>query len=197
MGNFNTFLGAFAAQSTSLTAAIALLPGTFQNASRAFTNFNAATPAIRKFSLALVPGVRTDSLDDRGSLPLDRTDTGLACPDGARRRRQGSARSGPDARRAGRDSARLLQTDRPLLQVSEHDLLPGRQHQAAGRLEHLRRGSLQGILVLRWWVPRASRKASTATGRRRRFLVETGSTHVALGAGQRCRRPKRRKACGC
>jgi virulence factor Mce-like protein len=57
VGNFNTFLGAFAAQSTSLSNAVALLPATLHNASSAFTNFNAASPAIRKFSLDLIPGV--------------------------------------------------------------------------------------------------------------------------------------------
>jgi phospholipid/cholesterol/gamma-HCH transport system substrate-binding protein len=57
IGNFNTFLGAFAAQSGSLRAAIAQLPGTLQNARRAFTSFNVAAPSIRAFSLDLVPGV--------------------------------------------------------------------------------------------------------------------------------------------
>jgi phospholipid/cholesterol/gamma-HCH transport system substrate-binding protein len=57
VGNFNTFLGSLAAQSTSLSATVALLPSTLRNASAAFTNFNAAAPAIRKFSLDLIPGV--------------------------------------------------------------------------------------------------------------------------------------------
>lgn len=57
IGNFNTFLGAFAAQSTSLSAAIAELPGTLHNARRAFASFNKAAPSIRTFSLDLVPGV--------------------------------------------------------------------------------------------------------------------------------------------
>ena len=57
VGNFNTFLGTLAAQSTSLTATVALLPSTLQNVSAAFAGFNAASPAIRKFSLDLIPGV--------------------------------------------------------------------------------------------------------------------------------------------
>jgi phospholipid/cholesterol/gamma-HCH transport system substrate-binding protein len=57
ISNFNTFLGAFAAQSTSLSSAIAELPGTLHNARRAFMGFNAAAPSIRAFSLDLVPGV--------------------------------------------------------------------------------------------------------------------------------------------
>ena len=79
VGNFNTFLGAFAAQSTSLTAAIALLPGTFQNASHAFVNFNAASPAIRKFSLALVPGVEQTPLTIKAAFPwIEQTQASLA-----------------------------------------------------------------------------------------------------------------------
>lgn len=57
VGNFNTFLGTLASQSTSLSATVAELPGTLQNAGRAFTSFNASAPSIRKFSLDLIPGV--------------------------------------------------------------------------------------------------------------------------------------------
>jgi phospholipid/cholesterol/gamma-HCH transport system substrate-binding protein len=57
VGNFNTFLGSLAAQSTSISNALTLLPSTLQNAGRAFTGFNAASPAIRAFSLDLIPGV--------------------------------------------------------------------------------------------------------------------------------------------
>ncbi|MGA9315133.1 MAG: MlaD family protein [Solirubrobacteraceae bacterium] len=79
VGNFNTFLGAFAAQSTSLTAAIAELPGTFQNANRAFTDFNAAAPAIRKFSLALVPGVEQTPSTIEAAFPwIEQTQASLA-----------------------------------------------------------------------------------------------------------------------
>jgi virulence factor Mce-like protein len=79
VGNFNTFLGAFAAQSTSLTAAIAELPGTFQNASRALANFNAATPAIRKFSLALVPGTEQVPSTVQAALPwIEQTQASLS-----------------------------------------------------------------------------------------------------------------------
>ena len=79
VGNFNTFLGAFAAQSSSLTAAIAQLPGTFQNASRAFINFNAATPVIRKFSLALAEGTEQVPSTIEAALPwIEQTQASLA-----------------------------------------------------------------------------------------------------------------------
>ena len=77
--NFNTFLGAFAAQSTSLTAPSPCCPARSRTPSRAFTNFNAAAPAIRKFSLDARPGRRTDSRDDRGGLPwIEQTQASLA-----------------------------------------------------------------------------------------------------------------------
>jgi phospholipid/cholesterol/gamma-HCH transport system substrate-binding protein len=77
--NFNTFLGAFAAQSTSLSNAVALLPGTLKNASSAFTNFNATAPAIRKFSLDLVPGAEQTPATIAAAFPwIEQTQASLA-----------------------------------------------------------------------------------------------------------------------
>jgi phospholipid/cholesterol/gamma-HCH transport system substrate-binding protein len=53
IGNFNTFLGSLAAQSASLSATVAQLPGALQSGGRAAVNFNAAAPTIRTFSLEL------------------------------------------------------------------------------------------------------------------------------------------------
>jgi phospholipid/cholesterol/gamma-HCH transport system substrate-binding protein len=58
IGNFNTFVGAFAAQSKSVTAAVAELPGALHNADRGFAELAAAAPPIRAFSLDLIPGVK-------------------------------------------------------------------------------------------------------------------------------------------
>jgi phospholipid/cholesterol/gamma-HCH transport system substrate-binding protein len=79
VGNFNTFLGALATQSSSLSSAVALLPGTLQNAGRAFTNFNSATPAIRKFSLDLTPGVEQTPATIAAAFPwIEQTQASLA-----------------------------------------------------------------------------------------------------------------------
>lgn len=79
VGNLNTFLGALAAQSTSLSNAVALLPGTLQNAGRAFTNFNAASPAIRKFSLDLIPGIEQTPSAIAAAFPwIEQTQASLA-----------------------------------------------------------------------------------------------------------------------
>ncbi|MDE3070073.1 MAG: MCE family protein [Acidobacteriota bacterium] len=55
--NFNTFLEEFAHQSSSLHAAVGRLPHALGAANRAFTELDAAFPAVRSFSLALIPGV--------------------------------------------------------------------------------------------------------------------------------------------
>jgi phospholipid/cholesterol/gamma-HCH transport system substrate-binding protein len=77
--NFNTFLGALATQSASISRAVALLPSTLQNAGRAFTNFNSASPAIRTFSLALVPGVEQLGATNAAAFPwIEQTQASLA-----------------------------------------------------------------------------------------------------------------------
>ena len=79
VGNFNTFLGALAAQSTSLRSTIAELPGTLKSAQRTFTNFDAAAPAIRKFSLDLVPGVEQTPSTIAAAFPwIEQTQASLA-----------------------------------------------------------------------------------------------------------------------
>src|SRR5581483_8506269 len=57
IGNFDTFLGALAAQSPSLRSAVAALPATLRNADRGFAELAAAAPPIRVFSRDLIPGV--------------------------------------------------------------------------------------------------------------------------------------------
>jgi phospholipid/cholesterol/gamma-HCH transport system substrate-binding protein len=58
IGNFNTFLGAFAAQSPSLRSAVAQLPAALHGLDRGFAELEAAAPPIRAFSLDLIPGVQ-------------------------------------------------------------------------------------------------------------------------------------------
>ncbi len=69
VGNLNTFLGSFAAQSTSLTIAVAELPGTLHSASRAFTAVDRLLPPLRTFSLDLIPGVEQTPATVAASLP--------------------------------------------------------------------------------------------------------------------------------
>jgi virulence factor Mce-like protein len=69
VGNFNSFAASLANQSRSLAAAIAELPGTLHNATRAFTAFNAASPTIRRVSLELVPGVEQTPATIKAGFP--------------------------------------------------------------------------------------------------------------------------------
>jgi phospholipid/cholesterol/gamma-HCH transport system substrate-binding protein len=67
--NFNAFFANFAAQSTSLTAAIALLPRTLSNAGKAFTALRTSGPPTRAFANALVPGVQQTKQTVQAALP--------------------------------------------------------------------------------------------------------------------------------
>jgi ABC-type transporter Mla subunit MlaD len=67
--NFDAFLSAFAAQSTSLSAAIAHLPGALNSADRAFTALNSSLPPTRAFAQALVPGVQQQGPTVAAALP--------------------------------------------------------------------------------------------------------------------------------
>jgi ABC-type transporter Mla subunit MlaD len=67
--NFNAFLGAFAAQSPSLSAAVARLPGALINTDRALTAINASLPSIRSFSTAFIPGAEQERATTEAALP--------------------------------------------------------------------------------------------------------------------------------
>lgn len=67
--NFNAFLAALAAQSTSLSAAIAHLPGALTNASRAFSAIDASLAPTRAFAQALLPGVQQQGPTVAAALP--------------------------------------------------------------------------------------------------------------------------------
>jgi phospholipid/cholesterol/gamma-HCH transport system substrate-binding protein len=58
IGNFNTFLGAFAKQSPSLREAVAELPAALHSADRGFAELATAAPPVRAFALDLIPGVQ-------------------------------------------------------------------------------------------------------------------------------------------
>jgi phospholipid/cholesterol/gamma-HCH transport system substrate-binding protein len=58
ISNLDTTLAAFASQSGALQTSIGLLPGALSSAQRGFAALNAALPATRAFSLALIPAVR-------------------------------------------------------------------------------------------------------------------------------------------
>jgi ABC-type transporter Mla subunit MlaD len=57
ISNFDTFTGALAAQSSSLSESIALLAPTLDTAKRSLVSLNAALPALRGYAIAARPGI--------------------------------------------------------------------------------------------------------------------------------------------
>ncbi len=77
--NFNTFLGSFASQSSSLTTTVAELPGALKSAHSAFKELNGAFPSIRTFALALAPGVKETPATITAAYPwIDQIQASLA-----------------------------------------------------------------------------------------------------------------------
>jgi phospholipid/cholesterol/gamma-HCH transport system substrate-binding protein len=68
--DFNRTAAAFARQNTALAQAVAELPHTLQAAIPAFNALNAAFPPLRRFAIALVPGVQSTGPMVDKSLPF-------------------------------------------------------------------------------------------------------------------------------
>ncbi len=69
LGNFNTTASAFAAQSSSLQAAVGLLGPTVANADAAFKSLDASFPATRGFARDFLPAVRETPATVKASFP--------------------------------------------------------------------------------------------------------------------------------
>jgi phospholipid/cholesterol/gamma-HCH transport system substrate-binding protein len=67
--NFNAFFASFAAQSPSLSAAVAHLPGALRNADLAFASLDASFPPTRAFAEAIIPGVKQQGPTISAALP--------------------------------------------------------------------------------------------------------------------------------
>jgi phospholipid/cholesterol/gamma-HCH transport system substrate-binding protein len=77
--NFNAFFASFAAQSPSLSAAVAHLPGALHSADRAFTALDAAFPPFRAFADAIIPGVKQQGETVAAALPwIEQVEASLA-----------------------------------------------------------------------------------------------------------------------
>ncbi len=69
IGNFNTTFGAVAAQAPSLRTAVAELPGALRTVDRSLVEVEKASPAIRAFSLDLIPGLEEAPATIAASFP--------------------------------------------------------------------------------------------------------------------------------
>jgi ABC-type transporter Mla subunit MlaD len=67
--NFNTFFSEFAAQSSSLRATVAELPGSLLNIDRGLAALDAAFPPARTFAHDILPGVRNTNVTVAAALP--------------------------------------------------------------------------------------------------------------------------------
>jgi len=80
VGNLNTFLGSIAAQSGSVSAAVAELPGTLHTAHSALAAVDWFLPPLRAFSLDLIPGVEKTPATVQATLPWIAQVRGLLGP---------------------------------------------------------------------------------------------------------------------
>ena len=148
IGNFDTFFHSFASQSSSLSATVAELPSSLRNIDRGLAALDAAFPSMRTFATRHPPGRQSDA----------RRRSRRRCPGSSRWRRRSrrlSSAASPRGSSKRRRRWRALTSEQtPFYQQTElfnkcltKVVYTGRQHQAAGRLEHLGRRRLQGVLV--------------------------------------------------
>ena len=78
--NFNTTMGALAAQETNLRATIAELPQVLEAAGPALDNLNAAFPSTRAWALEMIPGVRETPATIDAGFPWIRQVRALVSP---------------------------------------------------------------------------------------------------------------------
>ncbi len=69
VGHFNTFLHIFAAQGSSVRAAVAELPSALRGLEHGFAELRGAAPSIRTFALDLIPGVEQIPATNAAILP--------------------------------------------------------------------------------------------------------------------------------
>ena len=78
--NFNVTMAAFASESSNLSASIAELPPTLENANAALASLNAAFPPTRAFAREILPGVRETPATIDAAFPWIETMRGLMSP---------------------------------------------------------------------------------------------------------------------
>jgi phospholipid/cholesterol/gamma-HCH transport system substrate-binding protein len=81
ISNFNTTMGALAAEEGNLRATIAELPEVLEAARPALDNLNAAFPSTRAWALEMIPGVRETPATIEAGFPWIRQTRALLSPD--------------------------------------------------------------------------------------------------------------------
>ncbi len=79
IGNFNSFFHSFAAQSSSLRSAVAVLPSSLRKITAGLRELNAAFPPARTFALDILPGVKSTPKTVTALLPwIEQVEASLA-----------------------------------------------------------------------------------------------------------------------
>jgi phospholipid/cholesterol/gamma-HCH transport system substrate-binding protein len=79
IGNFNSFFHSFAAQSSSLRSAVAVLPSSLTKITAGLRELNAAFPPARTFALDILPGVKSTPKTVTALLPwIEQVEASLA-----------------------------------------------------------------------------------------------------------------------
>ena len=80
VSNFNTTMGALAAEQSSLRQTVRVLPEVLERANPALDRLNASFPSLRAFSLELIPGVRDTPASIQAALPWIAQTRALVAP---------------------------------------------------------------------------------------------------------------------
>ncbi|MFA9271817.1 MAG: MlaD family protein, partial [Baekduiaceae bacterium] len=122
--NFNRTASAFADESSSLSDAIAELPGTLKAANSAFNAANAAFPPTRAFAREILPGVEQTQATIDAARPWIAQTTALLSPDELQGLVSILTPTTEDLAQAGNGTLGLLQEQDLLAQCATKVLLP-------------------------------------------------------------------------
>ncbi len=122
--NFNRTASAFADESSSLSDAIAELPGTLKAANSAFNAANAAFPPTRAFAREILPGVEQTQATIDAARPWIAQTTALLSPDELQGLVSILTPTSEDLAQAGNGTLGLLQEQDLLAQCATKVLLP-------------------------------------------------------------------------
>ena len=124
ISNFNTTTAALADREADLRAALRELPVTLRTALPTLTALNEAFPAVRRFSVAAVPGIRSTGPAVDLLIPLVRQLRGLVGPDELGGLAQDLRTSTPPLARFARSSVPVLEQLRALGSCTNEVLVP-------------------------------------------------------------------------
>ncbi len=146
--NFNAFFRSFASQAAALRLTVAELPSSLRAIDRGFAALGAALPPTRTFAIDILPGVKATPASIAAQLPwIEQVQASLS-PAELGGVAKGLEEAAPWIARLQSEQMPVYNEAEPVQQMPDEPDLPGGQHEAPGRREHLGRRRLQGVLVL-------------------------------------------------